>query len=99
MQTFLYVMLIKRGKTYNKVTRAAIERHVENLRQLDQAGHLHTSGVLKRFPGVAGLVILAAKSREEAEALCQREPLVAEGYASYDLYDFQEANQDNNYLL
>lgn len=35
MEKLLYVMMIKRGRAYNKVTKAVIERHVENLRKLD----------------------------------------------------------------
>ena len=30
MEKWLYVMMIKKGKTYNKVTKAVITRHVEN---------------------------------------------------------------------
>ena len=37
MEKWLYVMTIKKGKTYNKVTKAVITRHVENLRKLDEA--------------------------------------------------------------
>ena len=94
-----YTMFIERGKTYNKVTKAVIERHVENLRRLDDEGKLAMCGVFKGYPGVAGMVILNAESREEAEELCKREPLVAEGYAAYKLYDTQMANRENNYLL
>jgi len=31
MKTWLYAMFIERGKTYNKVTKAVIERHVEKI--------------------------------------------------------------------
>ena len=30
-------MMIKKGKTYNKVTKAVITRHVENLKNLEEA--------------------------------------------------------------
>lgn len=99
MEKQLYVMLIKRGKTYNKVTKAVITRHVENLRALDDAGKLELCGAFKGFPGVAGMVIFKTQSFEEAEALCGQEPLVAEGYATYTLNALQVANRGNNYLL
>ena len=38
MEKWLYVMTIKKGKTFNKVTKAVITRHVENLRKLDNEG-------------------------------------------------------------
>ena len=34
-----------------------------------------------------------------AEALCQAEPLVLEGFASYELRALQVASSENNYLL
>ena len=99
MENWHYVMLIKRGKTYNKMTGAVVTRHVENLRKLDDEGKLERCGVSKGFPGVAGMVILKADSMEEAKALCEREPLVVEGYATYSLNAMQVANRENNYLL
>ena len=69
MEQWLYVMFIEKTKTYNRLTKAAVERHVENLRQLDDAGHIALAGVFKGYSGVAGMYILKADSLEEAEAL------------------------------
>ena len=99
MEQWLYVMFIEKTKTYNKLTRAAVERHVANLRQLDEEGHIELAGVFKGCPGVAGMYILKAESLEAAEELCKREPLVAEGFATYKLKALQPANKENNYLL
>lgn len=99
MGKWLYVMMIKKGKTYNKVTKAVITRHVENLKKLDADGKIELCGPFKGYPGVAGMVVFKTQSYEEAEALCKLEPLVAEGYATYTLASLQVANRDNNYLL
>lgn len=99
MEKWLYVMIIKKEKSYNKVTKAVITRHVENLRKLDTDGKIELCGPFKGYPGVAGMVIFKTNSYEEAEALCKLEPLVAEGYASYTLASLQVADKDNNYLL
>ena len=99
MEKWLYVMIIKKTKSYNKVTKAVITRHVENLRKLDADGKIELCGPFKGYPGVAGMVIFKTNSYEEAEALCKLEPLVAEGYASYTLASLQVADKDNNYLL
>lgn len=99
MEKWLYVMTIKKGKTFNKVTKAVITRHVENLKKLDAAGKIELCGPLKGYPGVAGMVIFKTPSYEEAEALCKQEPLVAEGYATYTLAPLQVASKENNYLL
>ncbi len=99
MEKWLYVMTIKKGKTFNKVTKAVITRHVENLRKLDAEGKLELCGPFKGYPGVAGMVIFKTATYEEAEALCKQEPLVAEGYATYQLASLQVADKTNNYLL
>ena len=92
-------MTIKKGKSYNKVTKAVITRHVENLKQLDADGKIMLCGRFQGYPGVAGMVIFKTESYEEAEALCKLEPLVAEGYATYTLASLQVADKENNYLL
>jgi len=99
MDNFLYVMFIERGKTYNKLTKAVVERHVENLRKLDDEGKIELCGAFKGYPGVAGMVIFKTASFEEADKLCKQEPLVVEGYATYKLRNLQAANRENNYLL
>lgn len=99
MEKWLYVMMIKKGKTFNKVTKAVITRHVENLRNLDAEGKIELCGPFKGYPGVAGMVIFKTESYEEAVALCKLEPLVAEGFASYTLAALQVADKENNYLL
>jgi len=99
MEKWRYVMFIERGKSFNKVTKAVIENHVENLRDLDDDGKLEYCGVFKGYAGVAGMVIFKTESFEEAEALCKLEPLVAGGYATYKLHRLQVADRENNYLL
>ena len=52
MEKWRYVMFIERGKTYNKMTKAVVERHVANIRKLDDNGNLEFCGVFKGYPGV-----------------------------------------------
>jgi len=99
MEKWLYVMFIERGKSYNKMTKEVVTRHVENIRSLDDEGKIELVGAFKGYPGVAGMVIFKTESYEEAEELCKQEPLVVEGYATYKLRNLQVANKDNNYLL
>ena len=99
MEKWLYVMFIEKTKTYNRLTKAAVERHVANIRALDDEGRLELCGVFKGYPGVAGMYILRADSYEQAEELCRREPLVLEGFAAYKLKALQVADRENNYLL
>lgn len=99
MDEWLYVVFIERGKTYNRMTKAAVERHVENIRRLDDDGHLALCGVFKGYPGVAGMYVLRAESYEAAEALSRQEPLYIEGFATCKVRALQVANKENNYLL
>ena len=99
MEKHLFAMFIERGKAYNTMTKAVAERHVANIRALDDSGKLEYCGVFKGFPKIAGMLLLRADSREEAEEICKSEPLVVEGFATYKLYDFKAANRDNNYLM
>ena len=99
MDKWLYVMQINKEKTYNRLTKAIVTEHVENIRRLDDEGHLELCGVYKGYKGVAGMLILRAESLEAADELCKREPLVVGGFASYTLYAMQTANRENNYLL
>ena len=62
MGEWVYVMFIEKSKTYNKMTKAVVERHVANIKNLDDAGKLALCGVFKGYPGVAGMFILEAQS-------------------------------------
>jgi len=99
MEKPLFVMFIERGKTYNKMTGAVVERHVQNLKNWDESGKIALCGAFKGYPGIAGMVIFKTDTIEEADELCKLEPLVAEGFATYKLRIFNAANKDNNYLL
>ena len=99
MEKRMYMMMIEKSKTYNRLTKKVVEEHVANIRKLDDEGKLEICGVFKGYPGVAGMYILKVESREEAIELCEKEPLVVGGYARYKLIDFVIANRENNYLL
>lgn len=99
MEKSMYMMMIEKSKTYNKITKKIVEEHVANIRKLDDEDKLEICGVFKGYSGVAGMYILKAESREEAKKLCDSEPLVVGGYATYKLIDFFAANRENNYLL
>lgn len=99
MENQLYVMMLEKSKTYRKLNKAALVRHVENIRSLDDGGKLELCGAFKGYPGMAGMYILKVDSREEAEEICESEPLVVEGYVTYKLSGLQVATKENNYLL
>ena len=99
MKNWLYVMLIERGKTYNKINKEMVIKHVDFIKKLDDDGKMEFCGAFRGFPGIGGMIILRTDSFEEADAICKTEPFVAEGYATYKLYSIQPGNRENNYLL
>ena len=58
MEKLMYMMLIEKSKTYNKMTRQVVMEHVENIRKLDDEGKLEICGVFKDYPKMAGMYIL-----------------------------------------
>lgn len=99
MEKLLYVSILEKTDSYRKATKAAVERHVEYLRNLDDNGKLELCGPSKGFPGVAGIIILKAESFEEAKQLCAAEPFGVEGFVKHKLSTLQVADKENNYLL
>jgi len=99
MEMTTYVMLLERGKTYNKINQTMVEKHVDYIRKLDDEGRLVICGSTKGFPGIAGMIIFEAEDYETAKAICQTEPFVFEGYATFKLFSMCVGNKANNYLL
>ena len=99
MEKIVYVMLIERGKTYNRINKAMVIKHVERIKKLDDDGKLVLCGPTKGYPGVAGMIVFRAETYEEAEAICKLEPFVIEGYATYKLFSLRVGDKENNYLL
>jgi len=99
MEKIAYVMMIERSKTYNRINKAMVIKHVDRIRELDDDGRLILAGAAKGYPGVAGMIVFKAESQEEAEAICKLEPFVIEGYATYKLFSLRVGDRDNNYLL
>ena len=44
MDKLMYMMMIEKTKTYNKITKKVVEEHVENIRRLDDEGKLEICG-------------------------------------------------------
>ena len=99
MDKLLYVMILEKTKSYNKLTKVMVDKHVDYIRSLDDAGKVALCGATKKSPGIAGMIILDVESYEEAEKICKAEPFCAEGYTTYKLSILQVGNRENNYLL
>jgi len=47
MEKLMYMMMIEKSKTYNKMTKQVVMEHVENIRKLDDEGKPEICGVFK----------------------------------------------------
>ena len=101
-------LILHSGQGSQYTSKAFIEfcESVHVAQSMSKAGYPYDNAPMERyfntlkiFSGMAGMYILKTESREEAEELCKREPLVVGGYAKYKLVGLQVANRENNYLL
>ena len=99
MEKKTYVMLIERGDNYSRINQVLVNKHVEYIRKLDEAGNLVVAGTTKGFSGVAGMIVFRADSDKEAKLFCKNEPFVAAGYATFKFFSMRVGNKENNYLL
>ena len=79
-----------------------LKGHVDHLRNLHTQGILLLCGPLKEHDLYVGkgLLIFEVGSKEETENHVLKDPFIAQKwYAGYHIYEWVEANDDNNYLM
>jgi len=92
MDKLLFVMLLEKRRPFDA---AVIARHIAYLRQLDDNGQLVLCDPFTDYPG--GMVAIRADNRDSAEAICQSDPFVAEGYETYSIRTLEVATKENGY--
>ncbi len=88
-----YVILINHKNDY---TIDIIKKHIEHLKKLDKNGQLLLCGPFKDYDG--GMVIIKAKSFEEAKTIAESDPFIAKGFSTYELRTLELSNKENNHL-
>ena len=74
--------------------------HVNHLKDLDARGILHICGPLKDVDREMGMIILNALSLDEAKDYAFKDPFVVNKcYKTCNVYEINEANAENNFLL
>ena len=51
MEKLMYMMLIEKSKTYNRLTKKVVTEHVENIKRLDDEGSWKSAVCLKAIRG------------------------------------------------
>jgi uncharacterized protein YciI len=71
---------------------AALDDHLEWMLALEDAGHVVASGPLTSGPGSqpgAGLTVLRTATEQEAAALAAKDPFVAKGLRSFEVFGWR----------
>lgn len=92
-----FVVLLK-DKRKGELDSTLLARHIDHLRQLNQAGKLMVAGPFKN--NEQAMIILNCEEIDEAIKLVERDPFIKEEY--YNTYDINEliiANEENNWLM
>ena len=88
MEQLMYMMMIQKSKTYNKMTKQVVMEHVENIRRLDDSGKLEICGVFQGYPGMAGMYIIETKSGGVEERNCNTRERGVGGDATSTIVDW-----------
>jgi uncharacterized protein YciI len=91
-------VVILSGKKRGELTKALLNRHADHLRRLKREGKLFLCGPFQDDDGA--IQILVCSGRDEAINLVESDPFIKEGYyASYEVHEWLEANEENNWLI
>lgn len=95
MSKFVVILKEKRnGELDSKL----LGRHIDHLRQLNQAGQLMIAGPFKNNDHA--MIILNCDDIDEAIALTEKDPFITEKYYhTYDINELIVANEENNWLM
>jgi uncharacterized protein YciI len=92
-----YIALFEKN-TRKSVPNELMLKHIDHLKRLKREKHLFLCGPCVGTNKVIQIII--AGSKEEAEKYVRRDPFAAEGiFVSYSLFELNEANDNNNWLL
>lgn len=92
-----YVVLLS-GKKKNTLTQTLLENHVEHLKEINHMGKLFLCGPL--LDSDKAIKIIHANSMEEALKIAHSDPFTIHSYyPNIEVFELEEANEDNEYLL
>lgn len=86
------------GKVPNTLTNDLLMQHVKHLKELNKHGKLYLCGPMKESD--KAIKIVFANTIEEANEIALADPFTSEGYYPHtEVYELEEANEENEYLL
>lgn len=95
MQKFVAIL---KEKKQGELTEELLIKHVQHLKKLSDQSKLFLCGPFK--DNDQAMQILVCDTVEEAIKLVENDPFIQEGYyASYEVKELIEANEQNNWLI
>ncbi len=95
MKTFLVTLGNKRK---GELTDDLLHRHIDYLKFMKQNGSLIMCGPFVDEDGA--MMIFRCQSPDEVKTLVSKDPFIVEKYyGTYDVTEFVDANDENNWLL
>lgn len=95
MQKFVAIL---KDKKKGELTQELLNKHVEHLKNLSDESKLFICGPFK--DNDKAMQILVCGTVEEAIKFVENDPFIREGYyASYEVNELIEANEENNWLI
>lgn len=92
-----FIILLK-NKNRGQLNSELLHLHIEHLKELKLNNILILCGPFTDNDGA--MKIIYAKSMKEAENIANKDPFTYDHYyQNYEIHEFIEANEDNNYLL
>jgi uncharacterized protein YciI len=77
------------------LTPEVLNLHAAHLESLDKDGQLVLAGPIPERAG--GLIVLRTQSIAEAKAIAEEDPMIRDGYQSYELGTWLMSSRQNNY--
>jgi uncharacterized protein YciI len=90
-----YFLLFLTSIPGRSLSAEAVGLHAAHLAQLDNDGKLVLAGPIPERTG--GLIVLRARSLDEARAIAEEDPLVQGRYQTYEVGTWLMSNRANNY--
>jgi uncharacterized protein len=90
-----YIILLSKVAN-TKDTETLIRDHVSFLRKLQDQNQLILCGPFSDYSG--GMIIINAKSKNEAIAIAESDPFVSAGNRSYEVRTWNISCEENNHL-
>jgi uncharacterized protein YciI len=95
LKKFLVVLKDKRNRGLN---RSLLDKHIEYLKKQSEEGTLRQCGPFANNKGA--FMVFHCKAFEHVESAVNQDPFIMENYyQTYEINEFFEANDENNWLM